>query len=79
MIPISMPSGCDPIGGRRSFEPIMRQVKSLNLRMAAPPSRARLPQSVLFACGLNSVRFPDGRKPAAADVYRRRSMSARLA
>ncbi len=26
--------------------------------MAAPPSRARLPQSVLFACGLNSVRSP---------------------
>jgi protein-tyrosine-phosphatase len=24
----------------------------------APPSRARLPQSVLFACGLNSVRSP---------------------
>src|SRR5467141_2451613 len=26
--------------------------------MAAPPSRARLPQSVLFTCGLNSVRSP---------------------
>jgi protein-tyrosine-phosphatase len=26
--------------------------------MAAPPSRARMPQSVLFACGLNSVRSP---------------------
>src|ERR671935_2807778 len=26
--------------------------------MATPPSRARPPQSVLFACGLNSVRSP---------------------
>jgi protein-tyrosine-phosphatase len=26
--------------------------------MAAPPSRARSPQAVLFACGLNSVRSP---------------------
>jgi len=26
--------------------------------MAAPPSRARFPQSVLFACGQNSVRSP---------------------
>src|SRR6201991_1753681 len=26
--------------------------------MAAPPSRARSPQSVLFACGMNSVRSP---------------------
>jgi protein-tyrosine-phosphatase len=26
--------------------------------MAAPPSRARSPQSVLFACGQNSVRSP---------------------
>src|SRR5258708_16880790 len=26
--------------------------------MAAPPSRARVPQSVVFTCGLNSVRSP---------------------
>ena len=34
--------------------------------MTAPP-RAALPQAVLFACGLNSVRSPMAGEPAAAD------------